>query len=216
MEKHRLNKWNILFMIFGNIVLGMGVAAFKLSRLGNDPFTGMAMALAELIHMPYANFLVLLNLAVFVVEFLFGRKYIGIGTFFNALLQGYIVTFFYEMYCKVAVPQLMWQRLLTVVIGLTVGGIGLAMYQNANAGASPYDSLSMIMTDRGKHSYYAYRMSTDLTSLVFCFLAGGIVNVGTVACVLLLGPIADFVNLHFIKPFMEARDKQVLRKMRTA
>ena len=194
----KVNKWNILFMLLGNLVLGLGVAVFKLSGLGNDPYTGMVMAMGERVHMEYANLLVILNIVLFLVQITFGRKYIGFGTFFNAILQGYVVTFFYYLVCKLGAPEVLWQKLVTVVIGLLVGGIGLAMYQNAKAGASPYDSLSMILCDRSHKSYFGCRMLTDLICAVICFACGGIVNVGTVASVLLMGPVADVINRKFV------------------
>lgn len=193
----------MLCMILGNIILAAGVAIFKLSSLGNDPYSGMVMGIAEDIHMQYANFLLILNAVLFVVELLFGRKYIGPGTFFNGLLQGYIVTFFYQIMVRITVPELLWQRLVTVFIGLIIAGIGLSLYQNANAGASPYDSLSMILSDYTHKSYYGCRISTDLICAVICFFAGGIVNVGMVACVLLIGPVADFFNQKFVSRLME-------------
>lgn len=199
MQKHKLNTWSIFFMILGNILMAMGIAAFKLSRLGNDPCNGMYMALADVVGIPYANMLIICNLILLVIEFLFGRHYIGIGTFFNALLLGYIVTFFYNIYTRIAVPQALWQRLLTVLIGLVITGIGLAVYQKVDAGTSPFDSLSLIMTERFRFPYFACRMATDLTALVICFAAGGIVNVGTVSCVLLLGPVADFFDRQVIR-----------------
>ena len=106
----KVNKWNILFMLLGNLVLGLGVA-------------------------------------VFIVQITLGRKYIGFGTFLNAILQGYVVTFFYYLVCKLGAPEVLWQKLVTVVIGLLVGGI---------------------------------------------------VNVGTVASVLLMGPVADIINRKFV------------------
>lgn len=54
-----------------------------------------------------------------------GRKYIGFGTFFNAILQGYVVTFFYYLVCKLGAPEVLWQKLVTVVIGLLVAESGL-------------------------------------------------------------------------------------------
>ena len=140
----------------------------------------------------------ILNIVLFIVQITLGRKYIGFGTFFNAILQGYVVTFFYYLVCKLGAPEVLWQKLVTVVIGLLVGGIGLAMYQNAKAGASPYDSLSMILCDRSHKSYFGCRMLTDLICAVICFASGGIVNVGTVASVLLMGPVADIINRKFV------------------
>ena len=39
----------LLIMIMGNVFLGMGISIFKLSGLGNDPFSGMVMALANIL-----------------------------------------------------------------------------------------------------------------------------------------------------------------------
>nr|WP_308496556.1 YitT family protein [uncultured Agathobacter sp.] len=202
----KINKWNIMFMLAGNIVLGLGVAVFKLSGLGNDPYTGMVMAIADRIGMQYANFLIILNVVLFVAQIIAGRKYIGIGTFFNALLQGYVVTFFYYLVQKLGAPQQFWQQLLTVVVGLLIGGIGLAMYQNANAGTAPYDSLSLMMSDHMHRSYFGCRMFTDLVCVILCFAFGGIVHVGTVASVLLMGPVADFINRKFVSRLMAGQE----------
>ena len=46
-------------MVVGNIFLGLGVAIFKLSGLGNDPNSGMVMALSDCAGIAYANFLCL-------------------------------------------------------------------------------------------------------------------------------------------------------------
>ena len=54
----------VLIMLVGNIVLGLGIAIFKLSGLGNDPFSGMVMALAEVTGIEYAVFLIILNIIV--------------------------------------------------------------------------------------------------------------------------------------------------------
>ena len=53
----------LLVMVVGNIFLGLGIAVFKLSGLGNDPYSGMVMALSDCVGMAYANFLVLINLS---------------------------------------------------------------------------------------------------------------------------------------------------------
>ena len=43
----KINWKYVVVMLIGNIILGLGIAIFKLSGLGNDPFSGMVMALAE-------------------------------------------------------------------------------------------------------------------------------------------------------------------------
>ncbi len=54
-----------------------GVSIFKLSEMGTDPFSGMVMALAEVLGIGYPVFLILVNLVLLFVEVKFGREMIG-------------------------------------------------------------------------------------------------------------------------------------------
>ena len=85
-------------MLLGNVFAGMGIAIFKLAGLGNDPYSGMTMALSACVGMGYANFQVLFNLALFVVQLIFGRKLIGIGTVEKSCFLGFFVTYFYNFF----------------------------------------------------------------------------------------------------------------------
>ncbi|MCI5647867.1 MAG: YitT family protein [Fusicatenibacter sp.] len=189
----------ILVMIAGNVFLGMGIGIFKLSGLGNDPFSGMVMALSDQAGIQYANFLILVNVVLFLVEFFTGRKFIGVGTFVNALLLGYIATFFYELFGSlIGHPGQMVMRVITVCIGVIVCSFGVSMYQSSDVGVAPYDSLSLIMAERWpKISYFWHRMSNDAICALICYLAGGIVGLGTLVSAFGLGPFIHFFNRHF-------------------
>ncbi len=189
----------VLVMFIGNIILGLGVAIFKLSGLGNDPFSGMAMALAEYVGIPYARFVILINIIFFVIEIIWGRKLIGLGTVVNALFLGYAVTFFYNLITSVIdAPQQMLMRVLTVCIGVIVASLGISMYQLPKQGVAPYDSISLIMADRWKKiPYFWCRMSNDAVCALICWLAGGIVGLGTLVGAFGFGPFVQFFDTHF-------------------
>ena len=82
-------------MFLGNLILSLGVCILKWSGTGNDPYTGMNMALAAVVGISYGTFLILINCFVFLIEFIWGRKYIGPGTLVNWFLIGIIVDFLY-------------------------------------------------------------------------------------------------------------------------
>ncbi|MGN0400054.1 MAG: YitT family protein [Blautia sp.] len=203
-------------MTVGNIFLGLGIAIFKLSGLGNDPYSGMVMALSDCVGIAYANFLVLMNLLLFVVEFLFGKRFIGPGTLVNAVLLGYIATFFYNLLVAVVgVPGVMWQRILTVCAGVVVCSFGVSLYQSSDVGVAPYDSLSLIMTVKWpKIAYFWHRMSNDAICALICFLAGGIVGLGTLVCAFGLGPVVYFFNAHFTNRLLNRMDEKRRKKNR--
>ena len=191
----------LLAMIIGNIFLGMGISIFKFAGLGNDPYSGMVMALADRVGMQYANLLLIINLFIFILEFVFGRSFVGAGTLVNALFLGYITTFFYSLWTHFFVlPQNLLVQIPIMLVGTIVTGFGVSMYQTPNVGVSPYDSLSLIMTERlPKISYFWNRIFTDAICALICFLAGGIVGLGTLVSAFGLGPVIDFFNVHFTR-----------------
>lgn len=188
-------------MIIGNIFLSMGVSLFKFAGLGNDPYSGMVMALSDVAGIPFANFLILANIAVFTLEIVFGREFIGAGTIINALFVGYMITFFYNLFCRIfTTPENLMVQLITVLIGTIVTGLGVSLYQTPNVGASPYDSLSLIMAKRiPKISYFWHRICTDAICVIVCFLTGGIVGLGTLISAFGFGPVIDFFNIHLTR-----------------
>lgn len=194
-----------MVMCIGNIILGLGIAIFKFSGLGNDPFSGMVMALSDRAGIEYAVFLIMINTIVFIVEFILGRKLIGLGTFVNALLLGYVVTFFYNLIVSAAgEPGQLLQRILIVCIGVIVTSFGVSMYQLPKQGVAPYDSMSLIMTERLKKiPYFWNRVVTDAFCALMCWLAGGIVGLGTLVSAFGLGPFVQFFDTHFTSKLLE-------------
>lgn len=86
----------IVGMVVGIVIIGLGIALFKQSHLGNDSISALNMRLAELLGISLGVQNVATNILFFALEFWFGRKYIGLGTFVNGICIGYIVTAFYD------------------------------------------------------------------------------------------------------------------------
>lgn len=195
----------VIVMCIGNIILGLGIAIFKFSGLGNDPFSGMVMALSDRVRIEYAVFLIMINTIIFIVEFILGKKLIGLGTFVNALLLGYVVTFFYNLIVSVAgEPGQLSQRILIVCIGVIVTSFGVSMYQLPKQGVAPYDSMSLIMTERLKKiPYFWNRVVTDAFCALICWLTGGIVGLGTLVSAFGLGPFVQFFDTHFTSKLLD-------------
>ena len=64
----------ILGMIAGVVIIGIGIAVFKFSRLGNDSISALNLRLAELVGLPFSIENVLMNLCLFVPQLLWGRR----------------------------------------------------------------------------------------------------------------------------------------------
>ena len=160
-----INWKHVLIMCIGNVFAGMGIGIFKLAGLGTDPFSGMNMAVADMIGMAYGNFQLIVNIVLLIIEIAFGRRFLGIGTVVNAVCLAYITTFFYNIYTGVFGLELVALpvRLVALCVGVVICCLGLSMYQMPDEGVAPYDSLSLIMTERWpKIPYFWHRMSNDV------------------------------------------------------
>lgn len=196
----------VVMTVAGNLFIGLGIGIFKLSGLGNDPYSGMTMALAACAGITYANFQVLFNLGLFVVQLLFGREFIGIGTVVNACFLGYAVTFFYELLNgTLGAPGNLPMQLFTVCIGVVVCSFGLSLYQTSDVGVAPYDALSLITRKKlSSIPYFWHRITDDAIAALVCYLAGGIVGLGTLVSAFGLGPFIQFFNEHFSRKIIQA------------
>ena len=135
----------VVGMVAGIVIIALGIALFKQSHLGNDSISALNMRLAELLGISLGTQNLCTNILFFLLEFWFGRKYIGLGTFVNGICIGYIVTAFYDP---------IHAHFGDVAGGAAVAGaavlvtaLGASLYQTADLGIAPYDYLSLGLRD---------------------------------------------------------------------
>lgn len=196
-----MNNWKqvnfpkVMGIIVGNILIGVGIGIFKYSHMGNDPFSAMALRLHEFQPLSYALFLILVNSFIFLWEFIFGKKYIGVGTIINWFLVGYVVQYSIQfLEGNFPVLESFFIRLVTVIIGVLITGLGISLYQTADLGVAPFDSLPLIVRDKTNIPYFWARIFFDAICAAIAFFAGGLIGLGTLACAFGFGPVVSFFN----------------------
>lgn len=202
----------IVMTIVGNIFIGLGIGIFRYAALGNDPYTAMNLSLSECVGISYPVFQIMFNLAAFVIQLIWGRELIGIGTIVNAFFLGYIVDFFYHILLLVPVsPGAFWQSVIIVFAGVIICSFGLSLYQTSDVGVAPYDALSLITQKKlPKIPYFWHRMFDDALAAVISLIATAFTNIGLGSLVSAfgLGPFIHFFNKHFSEKLIKSMDKK--------
>ena len=197
----------ILMTVIGNIFIGLGIGIFRYAAMGNDPYTAMNLSLAVCVGLSYPVFQILFNLAAFVIQLIWGRELIGIGTIVNAFFLGYIVDFFYRLFLLLPLGSLaLWQSVVVVLIGVVICSFGLSLYQTSDVGVAPYDALSLITQKKlPKIPYFWHRMFDDALAALISFIATGFTNIGLGSLVSAfgLGPFIHFFNKHFSEKLLK-------------
>lgn len=194
----------ILGMIAGVVVIGVGIAVFKFSHLGNDSISALNLRIAELSGLPFSIENVVMNLCLFVPQLIWGRRYIGLGTIINSFCIGFIVTFTSEvMTAAFGTADTLPVQLFWVAVGVLVVAFGCSLYQTADLGVAPYDALSLMMADRLPVPYFGCRVFTDALCAVIAFVLGGLIGLGTLICAFGLGPFVQFFTKHFSEKVLQ-------------
>ena len=207
-------KKRIGMSLFGVITCAISVGIFKIAALGVDPFQSFMAGFDYLVPIKFGTLYVITNAVMLLFALIFDRHYIGIATFINLFLLGYITQFTYEFLKTVIVEPSIAVRVVCLVIGVVILCFGSAFYMTADLGVSTYDAVALIIVNTWKKGKFQYvRIITDLVCIIIgtalFLIAGGrllqiptIVGVGTIITAFFMGPLIEFFNVHITRPFL--------------
>lgn len=200
--------------ILGVTICGVSVGMFKHAALGVDPFQSMMSGLDALSPIRFGTLYVIANLLLLSFALIFDRRKIGLGTFINLFLLGYI-TEFSQRLCARLMPELsIAGRFALFLAALVIVSLSSALYFTADLGVSTYDAIALVWSQRQKRlPFQVCRMITDcvcvLLGVSMCLLAGmsvrqilGVVNVGTLVTAFFMGPLIAFFNRRVAQPLL--------------
>lgn len=208
------NKRRIFMSLSGVIICAFSVGLFKLAALGVDPFQSLMSGLFAMIPISFGTLYVITNAVLLCFSLVFDRRNIGLATFLNLFLLGYI-TEFSEKMLRLAFPAPgLLLRVAALVLGIVIICFGSALYMTANLGVSTYDAVAITLSGKWKLGKFKFvRIACDLVCVaVGCalfLLAGGtwkavptIAGIGTIITAFFMGPLIDLFNRTVAIPFL--------------
>ena len=212
-----MNKKRILMSAMGVVISAICVGAFKLAAMGVDPFQSLMSGLDALVPIPFGTLYVIVNAVLLLFALAFDRHYIGIATFINLFLLGYVVEFSYATLQAIFPDPGMVTRMISFVFGFVFLCLGSSLYITADLGVSTYDAIALIMSGKWKMGKLKYiRICTDLVCIVIgialYMMSGGAVSgivtfvgAGTVLTAFFMGPLIDVFNRTVAIPMLKGK-----------
>ena len=85
------NLWKrILWMVLGNVLLGVGSGCFRIAELGLDAYSCLILGLSDLTGVQFGTTMLILNSMLLVVMLFLDIRQIGAGTIVNLIVVGYV------------------------------------------------------------------------------------------------------------------------------
>ncbi|MCR5469168.1 MAG: hypothetical protein K6F37_09420 [Lachnospiraceae bacterium] len=206
----------LFLTLVGVILCSASVGLFQLVAFGVDPFQCFAMGT----HIPfskvlnYGTYYMILSVVFLVADLFLDRHYIGLATFINLFLTGYIVDFSYKILSVNLTDLNMISRILFLLIAIVIMCFGSSMYYTGDLGVSVYDAISLSLADKklklkGRVVPFKFiRVVSDLICVIIGFLFGKMPGIGTVITAFFMGPLIDYFNVHIMRPFLHGKNAE--------
>lgn len=204
MNKIELFKPRLVMTICGVILCAFAVGFFKCSLFGVDPFQCFAQGSWGRFFggISYGTYYLGISLLLLVIDLFLDKHYIGVATFINMFLTGYIVDFSVAMINQFVPDPSLGVRVVMLVIGVVVMCFASSLYMTSDLGVSVYDAIPIVISNRSKKPFRFCRIGCDLVCVIVGTVCGLLPGVGTLVTAFFMGPLIEVFNNKFSRPLL--------------
>ena len=178
-------------LVFGLFLFALGIVLLLESGLGLSPWDVLAQGISDHTSLSFGTANIAIAVVVLVVAWALGAR-IGPGTVANAVLIGLMVD---GLIAIDAIDGLsdspLAARIVLMVAGIVIIGIGSGFYIGAGMGAGPRDSLMLVTARRTGVRIGITRATIEVAATAAGFALGGTVGIGTLAFAFGIGPAVE-------------------------
>jgi len=181
----------VLALVIGITLFSTGIVLLLESGLGLSPWDVLNQGISKHTPLSFGTANIVVALCVLVLSRALGAR-IGVGTVANAVFIGLIVDALLSVDAVTALSESpLPARVVYMVAGVLVIGIGTAFYIGAGLGAGPRDSLMLVSAHRSGVRIGVVRAAIEVIVTVIGLALGGTVGIGTLAFALGIGPVVE-------------------------
>ena len=186
-----IKKWKeILMVIVGSMMMGASIDLFVQADFGLDPLSLFQAGLGRVLHLSLGTTYQVLMISIIILLFFIDRKRIGIGSILNSVLVGAFIKLFSPVICTGGGTAA--GRLLCLLAGLILMGVGIGTYVAAGLGEAGMDAMMMYLSGKLKKNVNVTRITIDILLSITGFLLGGKLGGATVVSMLVNGYMIQF------------------------
>jgi len=174
----------LLFLIFGLFLFGLGETLLLASGAGVSPWTVLAEGISIYTAYSIGWSTFWMSLVVLLLWIPLKQKP-GIGTILNAIIIALVLDYALPYLPN---PENYGFKVLQVIIGVIITGLGSGFYLIANLGPGPRDGLMTGVQRITQKPIALVRGTIEVSVVFFGWLLGGTAGLGTIIFALGIGP----------------------------
>lgn len=182
-SRWRAKPLTFFILNFGLVIFGIGDGLIIVSQFGNSPWAVFHQGLSQQLGISYGNAAVLTSFAILLLWIPLKERP-GLGTIANAIVIGYSTQ---ATLWLLGDQESLVVRVICLVSGLAIVGLGIALYITTNLGPGPRDGIMTALHYKTGIRVARVRLSIEFAAMGVGWLLGGTVGVGSVIFALFIG-----------------------------
>ncbi|UQZ36181.1 hypothetical protein C2I18_23250 [Paenibacillus sp. PK3_47] len=188
--------------VSGIIILSLGITLTIQSSLGVSPYDALLVGLSQQAGLTIGSWEVILAFIMIFSNALMVRQMPEFSGLLTAFITGLGIDLWHLLVTVVLQPEHLIGRISCLAAGLVLIGLGTAVYLHARFAPIPLDRLMLILRQKTGMSILSARTAIYVVFLAMAALLQGPIGPGTLATVLLGGPL-----LNLFMPYIGSRLK---------
>ena len=178
-------------LVVGLFLFAFGIVLLLESELGLSPWDVLNQGVSEHTSLSFGTANIVIAVLVLALAGALGAR-IGPGTVANAILIGLMVDGLLAIDAVDGLSEsTLVVRIMFMVMGILIIGVGSGLYIGAGLGAGPRDSLMLVAARRVGVRIGVARVAIEVVVTVIGFALGGTVGIGTLAFAFGIGPAVE-------------------------
>lgn len=183
--------------MLGIFIVCIGVSFNNNTQLGNDPIGIIYDGVRSIWGLSYlqlgyvSNFI---NVGLLLIPYLYGRKYLNVGTFLYLIPYGVFISIGSNLYTHIFTSGDLGIRLLAGAVGCLMYFIGISIFVASNIGVDPFNGFMLTIRDNTGWSMRRSKITMDVVLTILGFLLGGKFGIITIFTAITTGPAIQFFS----------------------
>lgn len=188
MKKNILSITKLMIAFF---LCAMGIVLTINVKLGLAPWDVFHSGVSKLINITMGQANIAVGIVVIIINSILGEK-LGWATLLNVVAVGIFIDI---LMFNNLIPLFegLALRIIMMILGLILIGLGTYLYLSVGWGAGPRDGLMVAVSKKTKKPVGLIRSSIELIALTIGYILGGTVGGGTIVTAFLIGPIIQII-----------------------
>lgn len=181
---------NIMRLLVGLFVCAFGIVLTINANLGLSPWEAFHHGISKNLGITMGQASIGLGIIIIIIDIALGEN-LGVGTILNMLLIGVFMDFFMLNNIIPKSNNLIIGFIMTF-LGMFIIGLGCVLYIGAGYGSGPRDGLMIALQKKCDKPIKLIKMCIELFALIFGYLLGGSIGIGTVITTLVFGVFIQY------------------------